>query len=407
MKIAMICSSFFPVIDGVTIAIYQRLKQLSLMGHQVIVLCPEYAASQDIYPDYEQYMGEFLPGIKVISLPSNQAAFLEFERDLTWSSNQIIMQELVKFQPDIIHVDEAERLSLCLFRLPGVKFAQQYKIPCVSWFHTNYIEYLDDYFKLPFNGNIIIKKLLGLLFAKIYNAYDLTLVSSKITAQKLSKQGIKNLAYAELLGCDLEQFKQVTKDENFWTEKYYISNIETKIKLIFIGRLTPDKGWQFTIQALSQLPPQILNQIAIIIAGDGDLKTTIEHNLKQLTAHVYLLGRIKPQDIPQLLTNGDIYLTNSQKETRGLTAIEAAAAGIPAIAPRAGGLIDTIEDGVTGFLYQPDNQTEFINQLTLLIDDANLRQQMGHQAKLLARKYSWQKTVNNLVTIWQQAIAQS
>ncbi|MEM9510387.1 MAG: glycosyltransferase, partial [Cyanobacteria bacterium P01_E01_bin.35] len=80
---------------------------------------------------------------------------------------------------------------------------------------------------------------------------------------------------------------------------------------------------------------------------------------------------------------------------------------IPAIAPRAGGLIDTIEDGITGFLYQPQNQQEFISKLTLLISDVNLRQRMGIKAKSLAQEYSWQKTVNNLVTIWQQVVERS
>ena len=96
-------------------------------------------------------------------------------------------------------------------------------------------------------------------------------------------------------------------------------------------------------------------------------------------------------------------ITNSEKETRGLTLIEAAAAGIPAIAPRAGGVIDTIKDGNTGFLYQPQNQADFLDKLTQLIANNNLRESMGAKARELSRQYSWQKTVNNLVEIFSQA----
>lgn len=394
MKIAMICSSFFPIIDGVTIAIFKRLEQLSLLGHQVIVFCPDYSPIKHLYPDYQQYTGQILPGIEIISLPSSKAIALDFERDITVKSYQIVLQKLEQFKPDLIHVDEAERLGICLLKLPGVKYAQQNHISCFAWFHTNYLDYFDDYFNLPFGLNRLGKKCLGLIFAKIYNSYDYTLVSSSVTTRKIRQIGIKNIACAELLGCDLSQFNQINKTTRFFKEQYNLADLENKIKLIFIGRLTPDKGWHFTFKALAKLSPEILNKIAIIIAGDGPLKTEIEQTLKQLTPDVYLLGRIQPQAVPKLLVNGDILITNSAKETKGLTVIEAAAAGIPAIAPCAGGVIDTIVDGETGLLYQPQNLIDFIDKLTLLISNHDLRHSMGIKAKKLAQQYSWQIILN-------------
>ena len=402
MKIAIICSSFFPVIDGVTIAVYKRLEQLSILGHQVRVFCPDYSPIKHIYPNYQEYTGEIFPGIKIISLPSSQAIALEFERDVTINSYQIVIEELNKFQPNIIHVDEAERLGICFLKLPGVKYAQQHNIPCVAWFHTNYIDYFDDYFSLPLGLNKLIKKLLSLIFAKIYNSYDSTLVSSPITAQNIKTMGIKNISCAELLGCDISQFNNIAKTTNFFARQYNLPEIENKLKLIFIGRLTPDKGWNFALKTLPKLPPEVRNNIAIIIAGDGNLKTAIEQTLKQIIPDIYLLGRITPQAIPKLLINCDIFITNSEKETRGLTLIEAAAAGIPAIAPRAGGVIDTIQDGNTGFLYQPQNQADFLDKLTQLITNNNLRESMGAKARELSRQYSWQQTVNNLLEIWSK-----
>jgi glycosyltransferase involved in cell wall biosynthesis len=404
MRIAIICSSFFPVIDGVTIAVYQRLEQLSLLGHQIIVFCPDYSPLEHIYPDYQTYTGQIFPGVEIVNLPSTKAIALDFERDLTIKSYQILLKKLAQFKPDLIHVDEAERLGFCLLKLPGVKYAQQQQIPCVAWFHTNYLDYLDDYLKLPRGVNGLLKKILGSIFAKIYNAYDSTLVSSSITAHKIRQMGIKNISYAELLGCDLSQFNQIHKTTNFFSESYNLPGLEGKTKLIFMGRLTPDKGWAFALQTLVKLPSDIRHQIAIIIAGDGSLNQEIEQTLKQFLPDVYLLGRISPQAVPSLLVNGDLFITNSEKETRGLTVIEAAAAGIPAIAPRAGGVMDTILDGQTGYLYQPQNQADFLDKLTRLITDPQLRQSMGSQAQALAQQYSWQQTVDNLVEIWSQEI---
>ena len=403
MKIAVICSSFFPVIDGVTIAVLNRLKQLSILGHQVIVFCPDYQPIKHIYPDYQKYTGEIFPNVKVIDLASTKSIALDFERDVTIKSYQRVIKELKEFQPDIIHVDEAERLGFCFLKLPGVKYARQNNIPCVAWFHTNYSDYFDDYFKLPLGINKLIKKVLALIFIKIYNAYDLTLASSSVTTQKLTKLGIKNIHCADLLGYDSKYFAN-SKSCKFFNDQYSIHNIENKIKLIFLGRLTPDKGWNFTLKSLADLSPDILNKIAIIIAGDGALKDEIEASLKQLTPNVYLLGRSAPETVPMLLTNSDIFITNSEKETRGLTVIEAAAAGIPAIAPRAGGVIDTIKDGETGFLYQPQNQADFLDKLNLLISNVNLRQSMGTKAKQLAQQWTWEQTINNLVEIWSDEI---
>ena len=405
MKVAIICSSFFPVIDGVTIAVFNRLKQLSLLGHEAIVFCPDYAPIKQIYPKYQQYTGKILPGVEIINLASTKSIALDFERDVTINSYQTVIEELNKFQPDIIHVDEAERLGVCFLKFPGVKYARDNNLPCVAWFHTNYLEYIDDYFRLPLGLNKLLITTLGWIFASIYNAYDRTLVSSSITANKLGNLGIKNVLSAELLGCDRHQFFYT--NTNLLKNKYGLENLDDKVKLIFLGRLTPDKGWYFTLQSLAKLPADILDRVAIIIAGDGTLKSEIAASLKQLTACVYLLGRVPPQEIPNLLVNSDIFLTNSEKETRGLTVIEAATAGIPAIAPRAGGVIDTIQDGQTGFLCEPQNQADFLHKLTLLIADGELRRSMGLKAQKLSQQWTWSQTVNNLVSIWSEEISRS
>jgi len=404
MKIAIISSSFFPVIDGVTVAVYYRLKRLRDLGHRVILFCPDYSVLKNIYPDWRDYTGEIMPGIKVINLPSTASIGLDFERDVTSKSYQIVVQRLAEFEPDIIHVDEAERLATRFLKIPGVEFAKQHKIPCVAFFHTNYIDYLDDYLTLPLGLNSIIKKILGLIFANIYNSYNLTLIGSLITQQKLVTLGINNSRVGNFLGFDANNYYNNFKQSNFFLEEYHLNLIQSKIKLIFIGRLTPDKGWDFTLKALTKLPLEIVDRIAIIIAGDGDMCDRIEQTLKQLTPDVYLLGRIPPESVSALLTNGDIFITNSEKETKGLTVIEAAAAGLPAIAPRAGGVVDTIQDGVTGFLYQPQQIEDFLEKLSLLIGDRNLRESMGAKARESVQDYSWEQVVDNLIEVWMEQI---
>ena len=111
MKIAMISSGFFPVIDGISVAVFNRLQKLSQYGHQVLLFCPDYSSLAEIYPNWRNYTGNIMPGVTVINLPSTASIGLDFERDVTVKSYKIVVQELDNFQPDIVHVDEPERLE--------------------------------------------------------------------------------------------------------------------------------------------------------------------------------------------------------------------------------------------------------------------------------------------------------
>lgn len=406
MKIAIISSSFLPVVDGVTITVYNRLQQLSKLGHEVILFCPEYSSLKNIYPNWQDYTGKIFPNVIVINLPSQNAIGLNFERDVTSKSYQIVLRELEKFKPDLIHVDEAERLSFTFFKFTGCDFAKKNKIPCVAFFHTNYIDYFDDYFTLPLQLNFIVRKILGFIFVNIYNRYNLTLVASKFTFQKLDLMGIKNLHYDNLLGFNSQEFSASLKNLNFW-EKYNLPNLNNKIKLIFVGRLTPDKGWNFGLSALAKMHPKTWKKLAIIIVGDGTIKNDIYQSISQFTSDIYLLGRVENQQIPALLINSDIFVTNSEKETTGLAVLEACAAGIPVIAPNAGGIIDTIKKGENGFLYQSQNQADFLEKLTILIENKSLRESMKLEAKNSVQNFTWENTVNNLVKIFDKITKQN
>jgi glycosyltransferase involved in cell wall biosynthesis len=405
MKIAIITSGFLPVIDGVTVTGYSRLKQLSKKGHQVLLFCPEYSRISHIYPNWQQYTGNILPGVKVVNLPST-AFFVEFERNVAWYSYGQLERELNKFQPDIIHVDEPERLFVGFWRIPGLKYARQHQIPCVGFFRTNFIEYLEYFFPLPTPILISLQWLVKRLVLYVYNAYDLTLVTSTITAPKLKNLGIKNIYYNNFLGLEVQNFNSLQPQKNFFARQYNLSELDNKIKVIFLGRLTPEKGWNFTLENLFQILQTIdKNKVAFLIVGDGELKEKIARKFSQLTPYFHLFGRVEPERVPALLINSDLHVTTSEKETRGLTILEAFTAGIPVLAPRAEGVVENIESGTNGFLYNPGDINDFIAKLKILIEDNNLRQQMGLQGQAsIQNQYTWEVAIDNLLKIWQELI---
>ena len=405
MKIAIIASGFLPVIDGVTVSGFYRLQKLSQWGHEVLFFCPDYSPLADIYPNWQDYTGKIFPGVRVVSLKS-KPYFVDFERDVAWSAYRQIKQELANFKPDIIHVDEPERLFINFWRLTGVKYARRNNIPCVGFFRTNFLEYLEDFFPLPKPVLAGLQWLLKKLIVYVYNSYDATLVSSTITKEKIIALGIKNSLYGNLLGFESEKFDPNLRQDNFFANKYNLEQIGDRVKLIFLGRLTPDKGWDFTLSLLPKLLQKIdKDKIAFLVVGDGETKDQIVNKLAELETHFHLFGRVAPEAIPELLANCDLHVTTSEKETRGLTVVEAFAAGIPVLAPNAGGVVENIEDGVNGYLYQPGNEDDFIGKLKLLVEDSTMRQNMGIKGReSIKDKYNWDNTISNLVNIWQEKI---
>ncbi len=407
MKIAIITSGFLPVIDGVTVSGFQRVKRLSEWGHEVMLFCPDYQSLSSIYPNWEKYTGEILPNITVVSLDSQPFMDLDFERNVSRKSYQQLLKKLEEFSPDIIHVDEPERLFLGFLKRPGIDFARKKNIPCIAFFRTNFTEYIEDFF--PFKGNILkwAEKLAKKLIVWVYNAYDITLIHSKITEVKLIDMGIRNVCYRELWGFEPHLFRNPNlKIDNFFAKKYNVkSTVDEKVKLLFMGRLTPDKGWEFGLSSIEQFKDLIeWQKVAIFVAGDGSLHSQIFERLSAVCHNTYMLGRVPPEKVPELLANIDIYVTNSEKETKGLTVVEALASGTPVIAPNAGGVIVNMTDGKTGFLYTPQSSQEFILSLKKLVENCDLRAEMESNTYENVQDLTLDKAIKNLIEIWTQEI---
>ena len=403
MKIAIITSCFLPIIDGVTVSGLQRLKILSQWGHSVILFCPDYSNLEAEYPNWRHYTGNILPGVKVINLSSNSFVGLDYEPNVNRSSYKTVLRELRQFQPDLIHVDEPERLYVGFWRLAGLDYARDVDIPCVSFFRTNFLDYFADYFPLPKPILAIVKFSLKQLIVWIYNSYDLTLVTSKITHPQLINLGIKNTRHSNLVGFDAHRFNRKLQSADFFESQYGLPQVDKLVKVIFLGRLYPDKGWNFTLNAFETLSQQIdLNKVAIIIAGDGPMRQEITTKLGKIAPNLYLLGRVSPEEVPELLINCDLHVTTSEKETRGLTILEAFAAGIPVVVPQSGGIVENIQDGSNGFLFTPGDRFDFTAKLKTLIENPTLRKEMGDQARISVLEYSWERSIQNLVDIWRE-----
>jgi N-acetyl-alpha-D-glucosaminyl L-malate synthase BshA len=124
----------------------------------------------------------------------------------------------------------------------------------------------------------------------------------------------------------------------------------------------------------------------LLLVGDGPdmaevVRLTRAHGLSD---DVLFLG--DQEQVVPLLSVSDLFLMPSVQESFGLAALEAMACEVPVIASRIGGLPDLIEDGVTGFLFAPDDLTGMGRASIRVLTDEPLHRRMAHAARVTAEQ---------------------
>jgi glycosyltransferase involved in cell wall biosynthesis len=164
--------------------------------------------------------------------------------------------------------------------------------------------------------------------------------------------------------------------------------------VVSIGRLSPEKGFDILIAAA----PLVLEQIPgaqFILIGDGQERQKLE-----------LLARGLGENVVESLRSTDVVAIPSRLEGQGIVALEAMAAWKPVVASAVGGLVETVQDGVTGLLVPPENPRVLAASIVELLQDEGIRQRMGIVGrKLVEEKYTAYSMVRNTLTVYRAAIA--
>lgn len=110
-------------------------------------------------------------------------------------------------------------------------------------------------------------------------------------------------------------------------------------------------------------------------------------------------------DVERILPDADVMLVTSRTESFCMAALEAAACGIPAVAPGVGGLPETVLGGQTGELYEPGDEAGAAEALARLLGDGDLRRRMGEAAAWHARQLSAATVVPRYDRLYRDVLA--
>lgn len=181
---------------------------------------------------------------------------------------------------------------------------------------------------------------------------------------------------------------------------------EDALVLGCVGRLEPQKGHRYLLEALSAILVETGDCPHLFIVGDGGERDRLQSLVSQwgLSQRVHLLGARR--DIPDLLAAFDVFVLPSLWEGLPLAMLEAMAASLPVIATDVGGIGEVIPNQESGLILPPASSSALKVAIQQLASNSSLRASLGAAAKMrVEQRYSAAAMLGALEDIYVQTAA--
>ncbi len=348
--------------------------------------------------------------IKSFSLPRKALLFLE----PTWSSRsyQEIKRVIQEFRPDIVHfqnffplISPAAYYACAESRVPVVQTLRNYRLLCPSG--------------LFFRDGKVCEECMGhsLWRSLFYGCYRNSRIQTApvvlmLLTHRMLRTWLRKVdAYIALTEFSKQRFVEggLPEDKifvrpNFLSEDPGPGELKREFG-VFVGRLSPEKGLKVLLEAWRGLP-----DVPLKIVGDGPLRPWIEEYIRQNGLDkVELVGFVSSDVVLEYLKRALFLVVPSVwYETFGRTIIEAYATGTPVVASRLGAMVDLVEEGRTGLLFNPGNSEDLKAKIWYIIEHPDEARCWGQKARhVFEEKYSSHSAYVSLIEIYRKALKNS
>ena len=158
--------------------------------------------------------------------------------------------------------------------------------------------------------------------------------------------------------------------------------------LLFVGRLEKIKGIEFLIQAISFIV-EVFPQTTLTIIGDGRNKNDLFDLTKKLQMEKYIQfrGWVDHKDLDTYYEKASIVVIPSVvPENFPTVCNEAMSAGRPVVGTNVGGIPEIIDDGVNGYLVEPEKPEQIAEKVIKLFSEEKLLKEFGRNARRKSRR---------------------
>lgn len=361
LRIAMFSESYRPYVSGVVASLETLTEELRRLGHEPVVFAPR-------YPGWPPDPGVvYYPSIPAPGQPVFRLAIPFGKHTSAFGGGA---------KPDVIHVHSPFTMGLA-----GAWWARRLGIPLVLTYHTLYTEYLHY---VPLKAPAV-RRLTEHYLAHFCNACHAVVAPSHAVQDLLvNSYGVRAPVYIIPTGVTRPE----APPEHKWLRNRLNIPPETTV-LLYVGRLGPEKNVVFLLRSFQRLMQGCRSDCRLVVIGGGSDEQNLAAFSEQLgiAGKVIFTGRWPHEDVQKAYGGSDLFVFASLTETQGLVILEAMAGGLPVVAVRAGGIEDVVEDGVNGFLSDPD-EDEFARLAGRLIDNPPLRGALAAAADQTAEMYS-------------------
>jgi len=367
MRVAIVTESFPPVFNGVANSVVRVLETLKSEGHEAIVIAPTTP-------------GDYFLGFRTYRVPS--FPLFQFQLGLP---NPFVSRILDEFKPDVVHA-----ASPVLLGAQAVAWADRNQVPAVAIFQTDIAAYAERY------GFKLLRPLVDKAMASFHSSATINLAPTTEVRDYLIRLGLRNVSVWGR-GVDLDLFhpnRKATAEVAALRAEYAPDGQ----KIVgFVGRLAAEKQ----VDRFSELFS--IENTTFVIVGDGPERNNLVERFGG--APVHFVGKRVDEDLANHYAAFDAFVHFGTEETFGQTIQEAQAAGVPVLAPSAGGPKFLIESGVSGFLIDPQVELGFTSVLENLLEDDVLRARIAESGRRSVLNKSCKSNNEKLLGFYDEALA--
>ncbi|TWD15489.1 glycosyltransferase family 4 protein [Marihabitans asiaticum] len=381
MRVAIATESFLPSLNGVTTSVCRVTEELGEQGHEAMIIAPGPAPAS-----YVGHPVRSLPGVTVrgfrAGLPTRE-----------------LSRALHDFRPDVVHLASPFLVGAC-----GVREALSRDVPTVAIYQTDMPSYVQQH------GPGAVGRGAGALtwrwIRRLHERADLTLAPSQPTLEELRRHGVPRTGLWGR-GVDTRLFSPSWREEEGTLALREALAPRGEVILGYVGRLAPEKELHRLVE-LASLPGTRL-----VLVGEGPSRNELGALLTEAVATSgrrpnlppAFLGSRTGHALARAYAAFDVFVHTGTKETFGQTLQEAAATGMPVVAPCAGGPLDLVDHGVTGLHYDPARPGALRAAVAQLAESPALRERMARAGAERVAGRSWAALTAQLVTHYEGVIA--
>jgi phosphatidylinositol alpha 1,6-mannosyltransferase len=361
MRIAIITESFPPDVNGVAHSVLRVAEHLLSRGHEPLVIAPQPASGRRAVTGPLPY-----PVVRVPSVPT--PGYSGFRLGLP---SRRLAAALREHHTDLVHL-----ASPFVLGARGMTVARALGLPVVAVYQTDIPGYAGAY-RVGWGEDAAWRWI-----RRIHNAADRTLAPSTATATALHGHGIERV-WLWRRGVDAERFSPRRRSAAL--RRALAPNGE--ILVGYVGRLATEKRVDL-LAPVTKLPG-----VRVVIVGDGPARGAVE---KALPGAVFL-GERRGGQLARLYASLDVFAHTGPYETFGQTVQEALASGLPVVAPAAGGPLDLVEPGRTGYLVPPCDPAALVGAVRALTGDPARRAEFAANARAAVAGRTWAAVGDELI----------